>query len=188
MASCSGLGRPSRGSCGRSRERDGDSDRRIRPRGRFYETRSIVKCKETRGNLSRYLDRELSVAAAVSVEEHLAQCLECRTEHEAQRRLWALLGRAEPIPSPDLVAAVAARLSERGGWASFLAGLRLRSIGYATATAALVGLFVWAGAWAGTMRQDPDRREPDRAFTELLSDAPPGMEVVAVLDQIGERP
>ena len=147
-----------------------------------------MRCKEMRKVLSRYLDRELSSAERASVEEHLAQCAECRTEHATQQSLWNLLGRAEPIRPPDLMAAVEARLSERHGWGSFLAGLRLRSVGFAAATAALVLLFAWAGVWAGTARHDSRAGEHDRAFVELLSDAPPGMEVVTLLDQIGERP
>ena len=147
-----------------------------------------MKCKETRKVLSRYLDHELSSTETSSIEEHLAGCLECRTELETQQRLWALLGSVEPIRAPNLTAAVEARLSEPRGWLSFLAGLRLRSFAYATATVALVGLFVGTGVWAGTARHGSDAREHDRAFAELLSDVPPGMEVVAVLDQIGERP
>jgi len=147
-----------------------------------------MKCKESRKVLSRYLDHELSSTETSSIEEHLAGCLECRTELETQQRLWALLGSVEPIRAPNLTAAVEARLSEPRGWLSFLAGLRLRSFAYATATVALVGLFVGTGVWAGTARHGSDAREHDRTFAELLSDVPPGMEVVAVLDQIGERP
>ena len=147
-----------------------------------------MRCKETRKVLSRYLDRELSSAERASVEEHLAQCPECRAEHATQQSLWSLLARAEPIRPPDLIAGVEARLSERRGWGAFLAGLRLRSFGYAAATAALVLLFVWAGVWAGSARHGSGVAAHDRAFVELLSDTPPGMEVVTLLDQIGERP
>ena len=147
-----------------------------------------MKCKETRKVLSRYLDQELSSTETSSIEEHLAGCLDCRTELETQQRLWTLLGSVEPVRAPNLLAAVEARLSEPRGWLSVLAGLRLRSFAYATATVALVGLFVGTGVWAGTARHGSDAREHDRTFAELLSDVPPGMEVVAVLDQIGERP
>jgi len=147
-----------------------------------------MRCKEARKVLSRYLDHELSADATARVEEHLARCAECRAEHAAQQSVWNVLGRAEPIRPPDLMAAVEARLAERHGWASFLAGLRLRSVGYAAATAALVLLFAWVGVWAGTARHDSSAGEHDRAFAELLSDAPPGMEVVTLLDQMGERP
>jgi len=147
-----------------------------------------MKCTETRNVLSRYLDHELSAADAALVAEHLAQCPGCQTEHAAHQGVWNLLGHVGPIRSPDMFAAVEARLSEPRGWASFLAGLRLRSLGYAAATAALVGLFVWAGVWAGTARHGLDGGDHDRTFAELLSDAPPGMEAVAILDQIGERP
>ena len=147
-----------------------------------------MRCTDTRKVLSRYLDHELSQTETASVEEHLAQCLECRTEHATQQRLWTLLGRAEPIRSPDFIAAVEARLSAPRGWTAFLDGLRLRAVGYAAVAAILVGLFVWTGVWAGTVHRDPDVREHDRTFAEILSDTPPGMEIEAVLDQIGERP
>ena len=147
-----------------------------------------MKCKQARKVLSRYLDHELPSTQMASVERHLACCPECQAEQVAQERLWTLLGRAEPIRSPDLVAAVEARLWEPRGWASYLGRLRLRSIGSAAAIAVLVGLFVWTGLWAGTARQRFATREHDRAFAELLTDVPPGMEVVAVLDEIGQRP
>ena len=147
-----------------------------------------MKCRDTRKVLSRYLDQELSSTQMAPVEEHLVQCPECRAEHATQERLWTLLGRAEPIKSPDMRAAIEARLSERRRWTSFLDGFRLRSLGYAAATAAVVLVFVSAGVWAGTARHGSGSGEQDRAFVELLSDAPPGMEVVALLDEIGERP
>jgi predicted anti-sigma-YlaC factor YlaD len=150
--------------------------------------RYAMKCKDTRNILSRYLDQELSSMQMSSVQEHLAQCSECQSEHEQQQRLWSLLANIEPVRAPNLIVAIEARLSEQYGWASILAGLRLRSIGYAAATAALVGTLVWTGFWAGTERHGSDPNEHVRIFTEFLSDAPPGMEVVQVLDEIGERP
>ena len=145
-----------------------------------------MKCKEARRVLSRYLDDELPSTQVASIEEHLAQCPECRAEHATQQRLWTLLGRAEPMVAPNLIVAIEALIEERRGRASLFAGLRLRSLCYATATAALVGLFIWTGAWAGTERHRIAPSPPDRAFVELLSDVPPGMEVVALVDQIGE--
>jgi predicted anti-sigma-YlaC factor YlaD len=144
-----------------------------------------MKCKEARKVLSRYLDRELAPPKTSSLETHLADCIGCRTELETQRRVWALLDAVEPIPTPYLVAAIEARLS-KPRWLSFPAGLRLRSFAYATATVALVVLFAGAGVWAAAARHASSAREHDRTFAELLSDAPPGMEVVTVLDQIGE--
>jgi predicted anti-sigma-YlaC factor YlaD len=147
-----------------------------------------MKCQACVKFLSRYLDDELSSNERASVEEHLAACLPCRDELGQQQRLWNLIAEAEPIRSPNLVVAIEARLSGKPLWATLLAGIRLRSIGYAAVTAVTVGLFVWTGFWAGAARHGSDANEHDRVFAELLSDVPPGMEVVQVLDQIGERP
>jgi anti-sigma factor RsiW len=137
--------------------------------------------------LSRMLDDELSARERLLLEEHLSQCPGCQAEHAAQQRVWALLTRVEAIAPPDVFAAVEARLSERGGWASLLDGLQLRRAGYALAAAALVGLSVWSGVWAGAARHRSAAGEYDRAMNELLADTLPGMEVVTLLDHTGER-
>jgi len=147
-----------------------------------------MKCSDARKALSRYQDGEMSSVEMPAFEEHLAQCPECRTELATQLEVWALLGRAEPLRAPDLTAAIEARLSEPRGWAALLAGLRLRSIGQAPATAALVALSVWGGVWAARSLDGSQSSEHERPFAEFLSDAPPGMEIVALLDRIGDRP
>jgi len=138
--------------------------------------------------LSRYLDNELTTVARDSVKAHLSNCPECQAEYAAEQRLWDLLESAVPIEPPDIIAAVEARLAEPRGWAALLAGLRLRTIGYATAAVVLVGLFVTTGIWAGSAHGQPTAKEHDRVLAELLSDAPPGLEIGALLDDIGERP
>lgn len=144
-----------------------------------------MTCRETLDVLSRYLDRELPAPKVTAVEAHLAHCPACRAEHAAQAQLWAVLGAAEAIRAPDLYRAIEARLAAPRGWAAFLDGLRLRTVGYATATAILVGIFVGAGVWAGTVRRgDPAQGD----FAELLGESPPGMEFVVLMDQIGETP
>ena len=147
-----------------------------------------MKCKAARKMMSRYLDDELSSSAGNSFETHLAQCPACQAEYATQRRLWDLLLRAETIKAPDVIVGVEARLAEPRGWAAFVAGLRPRTLGYAAAAAVLVGLFAGAGVWAGAKQHRSSAGEHDQAIAEFLSDAPPGMEVVAALDQIGERP
>jgi predicted anti-sigma-YlaC factor YlaD len=147
-----------------------------------------MKCQDSVKLLSRYLDDELTSTRRASVEEHLAHCPSCRGELGQQQRVWNLIAQAEPIYAPNLMLAIEARLSEQPVWSTLLAGIRLRSIGYAAVTAVTVGLFVWTGFWAGTRRHSSDANEHDRVVAELLSDVPPGMEVVQVLDQIGERP
>ena len=118
----------------------------------------------------------------------MAHCSACQAELASQQRLWEFLGCAEPIRPPDVFAAVEARLAKRRGWDWLLAGLRPRLVGYAAVAAVLVGVFVWAGVWAGSARRLPEALQHDRALAELLSNAPPGMEIVALLDEIGERP
>ena len=147
-----------------------------------------MKCKAAIKMMSGYLDDELSPDTRNSVDAHLAHCPACQAEYADQRHLWDLLGRVESIQPPDVITAVEARLSERRVRAAFLVGLRLSTVGYAAAAAALVGLFVWTGVWAGATKNRPSAGEHDRAIAELLSDAPPGMEVVEFLDEIGERP
>jgi predicted anti-sigma-YlaC factor YlaD len=147
-----------------------------------------MKCKETLKVLSRYLDRELSPTAVAPVEQHLTQCTACRAELFRQRRVWELVGHERAVEPPDVVASVQARLAAPQGRSALFESLRLRSIGFATAGAVLVGLFVWTGVWAGAARRGTGLPEHDPTFAEFLNDAPPGMEVVAVLDQIGEQP
>jgi anti-sigma factor RsiW len=138
--------------------------------------------------MSRRLDGELTSAAAAEFDEHLAGCESCRAEHAAGQRVWALLRHAAPIEAPDLRAAVEARLvAEAPRWRPLRAVLRPRFAGYAAA-AAVIGLFVWAGAWAGIRQQGAATATHDGAVAELLSELPPGLEVVALLDPAGERP
>lgn len=147
-----------------------------------------MTCKATRTMLSRYLDHELTTIARGSVEAHLSQCTECQAAYATQQRVWDLLERALPIEPPDVLAAVEARLAEPRGWAALLAGLRLRTVAYTTAAVALVGLFVTTGIWAGSANGQPAAKEQDGVLAELLGDAPPGLEIGALLDDIGEKP
>jgi predicted anti-sigma-YlaC factor YlaD len=147
-----------------------------------------MKCKAAQKLMSRRLDDELASEVKRSVDVHVAQCPACQSAYASQQRVWALLGHVEPIQPPDVIAAVEKRLLEHRGWPSLFGGFGIRNVGYAIAVAALVGLFVGTGVWAGDARQDAETGEHDRAVAELLSDIPPGMEVVTVLDEIGERP
>lgn len=134
------------------------------------------------------LDDELSPGERASLELHLAQCSACQAEHAVQQRMWTLLTRVEPIQLPNVIAAVEARLSGGRGRASVPAWLRLQRVLYAAAAAALAGLFVSSGVWAGKAQYRPAVGDHDRAVVELLTDTPPGMEVVTMLAEIGQRP
>ena len=147
-----------------------------------------MRCRAARRMMSRYLDGELPETRRSSVDQHLGCCPECRSEFAAQDRLWSLLGRAAPAPSPDVFAAVEARLSERPGLSFAFSRLRPRHVGYAAAAAVLVGLAILSGVWAGTERYSANGGDKDGTFAELTTNAPPGMEIAAILDEIGERP
>jgi anti-sigma factor RsiW len=101
-----------------------------------------MKCKNAERLLSRYLDHELDQGRARQLEDHLAQCANCRQEladlASATDRLRAL---DAPGPSPFLATRVMAevrlaRRRHRPAWARLVA------------TAAAV-LLVAGGAFAG---------------------------------------
>jgi anti-sigma factor RsiW len=146
-----------------------------------------MHCEAASKLISRYLDNELSPQDRASLDLHLAQCSGCQAELAAQQKLWAFLVRVEPIQSPNLILAVEAQLSKPRGWAALLARLQLPSMGYAAAAALLVGVFVLSGVWAGSRLHGSTEGEHDRAVVDLLTDTPPGMEVVTVLEKMGER-
>ena len=147
-----------------------------------------MHCEAAKKLISRYLDDELSPGDRASLEAHLAQCSRCQAELAGQQQLWSLLTRVEPVQPPDVIAAVEARLSKDRGRASAPAWLRVQRVLYAAAAAALVGLFIWSGVWAGKAQHLPAVGDHDRAVGELLTDTPPGMEVVTMLEEIGQRP
>lgn len=144
-----------------------------------------MDCEAAKKLMSRHLDGELSPGDRAMLEAHLAQCFACQAEHAAQERLWTLLLRVEPVQVPNLIGAIEEQISERRGWTSRFASIRLRTLSYAAAAALLVGGFVWGGIWAGTQSMAGGH---DRVVAELLTDAPPGMEIVTLLDEIGDRP
>jgi len=142
-----------------------------------------MRCEAAREAMSRYLDEELSPEDRTSLEEHTASCTACRAQLAAHERTWALLARLEPVEAPDVFAAVEARISPRRGLVALVSGLRLRTLGYAAAAALLVAAFVWTGVWAGSTRHRV--AAGDHEVADLLSDAPPGMEIVSLLEGIG---
>lgn len=146
-----------------------------------------MRCEAARERMSRFLDDELSSSDRASLQEHLAGCLACGAEYAAQQRLWALISRVEPVQSPNVFASVEARLSAPRGLVALVAGLRFRTLVQAAAAAALVAAFIGAGVWAGNTRHRSMLDEHDRAVSDLLTDTPPGMEVVTLLDEIGAR-
>jgi anti-sigma factor RsiW len=145
-----------------------------------------MRCKAVLKLMSRYLDDELPPEKRAAVEAHLESCDGCRSEHEAQLRLWGLLGQVAAREPPDLLAAVERRLDSLEREPAPLFGLRLRSLALVGAAAALVGLSVWMGIWAGEARLRAEAAAHDHELSELASDVPPGFEVVTMLEQAEE--
>lgn len=79
-----------------------------------------MNCDQVREALSARADGEASNDEAAAVEQHLADCGDCRTHAVRLERLdrWVRIRPAEPVP--DLVEAVTARARParlgRGGW------------------------------------------------------------------------
>jgi anti-sigma factor RsiW len=145
-----------------------------------------MRCKAARKLMSRYLDDELPPGAMSAVQEHLVGCDECRGEHDAQLVLWGLLERVPPVEPPDLFASIERRLEAPTREPAPFAWLNLRSAALAVAAAALIGLSIWMGIWAGETRHHTAVAAHDGELSELFSDVPPGFEVVALLERIGE--
>ena len=64
----------------------------------------------------------------------------------------------------------------------------ITALRFLSAAAILVGLAILSGVWAGTERYSANGGDKDGTFAELTTNAPPGMEIAAILDEIGERP
>ncbi len=93
-----------------------------------------------------------------------------------------------PIEAPELLAGIERRLAEPSRWSLWIGLLRTRGAGFAAASA-LLALFVLGGVWAGsTLRQPAPAREHDPVLTELLSNAPAGMEFAAACGRPGDEP
>jgi anti-sigma factor (TIGR02949 family) len=60
-----------------------------------------MDCNEARPLLSAAIDRELSAAEALRVEQHLATCAECRREAQALQAVSEVTGTAAYFRAPD---------------------------------------------------------------------------------------
>src|ERR1700751_5188538 len=110
-----------------------------------------MNCNDSRIYLPAYLDDELDVAESLRVQKHLAECRECRQAQHQQLALRSALRDPELYahPSADFskrlqasvhLAAKEEARSRRPAWADWLGigSLRIRSLGWAPAAAALV--------------------------------------------------
>ena len=105
-------------------------------------------CRRVRENMAAYLDGELKGGARRLIEEHLADCIECRARLDELKETWRLLDELEePIVRNDFrrevlaraqVAREAEQVARTGGRRSVLAGLAAS----AAAAVFLFGLYV----------------------------------------------
>src|SRR5579862_8849601 len=78
--------------------------------GRIMEC--VIKAKDDAEVLVDYCSGALSEARAAEIEQHIAECAECRRMVEAQRELWRTLDRfTAPEVSPNFDARLYARIA-----------------------------------------------------------------------------
>ena len=107
-------------------------------------------CASILRRLSAYLDNELSPLPATEVEQHLAECPQCRKELAIQKRIWgSLAAHSAPEPGKSLETAVFRQIAK----AEKLEHPR-RSVLF-PAGAAAVGLF-WGIFLASNALKEPD--------------------------------
>ncbi|MBN2584193.1 MAG: zf-HC2 domain-containing protein [Planctomycetes bacterium] len=101
-------------------------------------------CRRVRENLSAYLDGELKGGARRLIDEHLAECPECRAQLDTLKETWRLLDELEePIVRNDFRREVLARAQAemRAEETAKAGGRRSLLAGFAASAAAAVFLF-----------------------------------------------
>jgi len=130
-------------------------------------------CRRVRENLAAYLDGEVKGGARRLIEEHLADCSECRARLDELKETWRLLDELEePIVRNDFrrkvlaraeVAREAQHAARTGGRRSVLAGLAAS----VAAAAFMFGLYVSSRPL--TDLPSPEQRETI-TYLDLLRD------------------
>lgn len=58
-------------------------------------------CRELLGQISEYIDGELEESLCAAIEQHLADCEDCRIVVDTTRKTVLLFRRQEPAPLPE---------------------------------------------------------------------------------------
>ncbi|HOI55286.1 MAG TPA: zf-HC2 domain-containing protein [Phycisphaerae bacterium] len=142
-------------------------------------------CRRVRENLSAYLDGELKGTARRLIEEHLAECAECRAQLDELKETWRLLDELEePIVHNDFrrevlalarAEAQAEQIAREGGRRSVLAGL---------AASAAAAVFVFGLYASSRPLSDPPTPRQREAITYL--DLLENVDALLCLDQARE--
>jgi len=63
-----------------------------------------MRCEETQGMISAYIDRELDAWSNVAIATHVRTCEACRGKHAEHSNLrWLIRTGAQYFSAPDLV-------------------------------------------------------------------------------------
>ena len=92
-----------------------------------------LRCQEARVMLMGFLDGELSPQEVRGIEDHLAVCVDCRSEERAYRRLGKVTEEMIEAGRPEASADVAwvgiySRIERRIGWFLAWAGLTVLTL------------------------------------------------------------
>ncbi|NIA21182.1 MAG: hypothetical protein GWP05_04235 [Anaerolineaceae bacterium] len=150
-------------------------------------------CRRIAENTAAYLDGELKGGARRLIEEHLADCPECRARLEELKETWRLLDELEePIVRNNfrrqvLLSAREVRKSEQAARAARVGGRRSILAGLAASAAAAVFLFgLYVSSKPLSDLPTPEQREAI-TYLDLLQDidALMTMDEVKQLQELG---
>ena len=69
--------------------------------------------EQAQGNFSDYVDGSLSERVRAEVDQHLASCIQCRTELSAFRETVGSLGRLKPTAPPSFLVDIKSQIYKR---------------------------------------------------------------------------
>jgi hypothetical protein len=140
-----------------------------------------MNCHQSRELFSAWIDRQLNSAERAELEEHLLECMDCRTAAEAMRELHADLARAFELPrkaaarvGEQVVAAIPV-VATPGQFTRKARSPNWISLGLALALGFLIALLIFP-PWKSP-RLSPDSHETTR---DGLPGGPPTLEATAV--------
>jgi hypothetical protein len=122
-------------------------------------------CQIVQGLLSPYIDEQLNPADKERVEGHLERCPACLEELESLRSTVKLLRRVSMVTPPRSFAVAEAAVTPQPAYSRSLRAFRA-----ATAVAALLLVFTFAGNAAHLFEAGPVEEGIDRQITPAIGD------------------
>lgn len=152
-------------------------------------------CRRVRENLSAHFDGELKQGARRLIDEHLAECPECRRHYQELKETWRLLDDLEqPVVRRELADQLWERIEEekKAGWRGRLerwTGASGIAAGLAASVAAAVFLFgLYLSSKPISDLPSPVEREAI-LYLDVLRDLQTleKMEMVTYVQQLGQE-